>query len=156
VNKAEKEEIKEALGTWLTALCSWDWFVTITLRDPVNRGNWNKPGWATAKRAWRELVEMAQPALGGLKWVRMFEIQYWRGVPHIHGLVGNVDPTVRRMDLVDWGGKKFGWTRVMPYDEKRGAAFYLCKYVTKEIADIEFSRSLDLDRRWSNGRGDNL
>lgn len=142
MNKAEYDEIKQAWGTWLSDLSEWDWFVTLTFRDPEGQGEWTKPGWATAKKAWREFTEAAQPALGELEWVRMFEMQKWRGVPHIHALVGKCDETVRRMELVDWAYERFGITRVEKYDSNKGASFYLCKYVTKSLADIDFSESL--------------
>ena len=81
---------------------------------------------------------LARPPLGELAWVRMFEIQKDRSVPHIHALVGRCDPAVRRMDLVDWAWRRWGMTRVLEYDPGLGASYYLCKYVTKELADIEF------------------
>jgi hypothetical protein len=112
----------------------------MTLRNPPpNTRGWDRPGWASAKTAWKELVGLARPALGELATVRMFEIQKDRSVPHIHALVGNCDPTVRRMDLVDWAYQRWGITRVLEYNEELGARFYLCKYVTKQLADVEFS-----------------
>lgn len=123
------------LGDWIGG---WQWFVTMTLRDPPAGSTWTKPGWATAKRAWRELVGVARPPLGEMAWVRMFELQGWRGVPHIHALVGRCDPSVRRLDLVDWAWQRWGMARVLEYDPRLGARFYLSKYVTKQIADIDF------------------
>jgi hypothetical protein len=112
----------------------------MTLRNPpLNTRGWDRPGWASAKTAWRELVGLARPALGELATVRMFEIQKDRSVPHIHALVGNCDPTVRRMDLVDWAYQRWGITRVLEYNAELGARFYLCKYVTKQLSDVEFS-----------------
>ena len=122
----------------MSSLADWEWFVTMTLRDPPpNSRGWDRPGWASAKRAWRELVSAARPPLGELAWVRMFEIQKDRSVPHIHALVGNCDPSVRRMDLVDWAWHRWGMTRVLEYNAELGASFYLAKYVTKDVADIE-------------------
>ena len=133
------EQLKQAWGDWLSGLADWEWFVTMTLRDPPpNKWGWTKPGWSSAKRAWRELVGLARPPLGQLAWVRMFETQGWRGVPHVHGLVANCDPSVRRMDLVDWAWNRWGMTRVLQYDPRLGARFYLSKYVIKELADLDF------------------
>ena len=42
------------------------------------------------------------------------------------------------MDIVDWSWKHYGMARVLEYDEQLGAQYYLCKYVTKELGDIEF------------------
>jgi len=130
-------ELLQAWGEWISGLAEWQWFVTMTFRDP-GLSTWTKPGWSFAKRAWREFLKRSQPGLGELAWVRVFEIQSWRGVPHIHALVGNVDPSVRRMDLVDWSWKSFGMARILEYDAALGAQYYLCKYVTKELGDIEF------------------
>ncbi len=140
-----KEALRQAWGDWLSGLAEWEWFVTMTLRDPPAKAQdrgWTKPGWATAKRAWRELAGLARPALGVLEWVRMFELQGWRGVPHIHALVGNCDPSVRRLDLVDWAWERWGMARVLEYDPRLGARFYLCKYVSKELADVAFGGNL--------------
>jgi hypothetical protein len=123
----------------LSTLADWQWFVTMTLRDPAGHGTWTKPGWASAKRAWVEFVNRARPALGDLTWVRMFEMTRDRGVPHIHALVANTDATVRRMDMVDWAWRWWGITRVLEYNHELGARFYLCKYITKDVADIEFA-----------------
>lgn len=132
-------ENKKAWGEWLSKF-NWQWFVTMTLRNPVEFvANWTKPGFATAKRAWREFEACARPALDNMYWVRFFEMQRWRGVPHIHALVGNVDESVRRMDLVDWAYGKWGIARVEVYNSSLGAAFYVCKYVSKQLADIDFS-----------------
>jgi hypothetical protein len=137
-----RSELRQTWGEWLGELAEWDWFVTMTLRNPQGVPTWDKPGFATAKRAWGEFTKQAKPALGELTWVRMFEIQPWRGVPHIHALVADVDQSVRRMDLVDWAWDRWGIARVLGYEHQLGARFYLTKYVTKQIADIEFSRNL--------------
>lgn len=132
----------QAWGQWLSELFQWDWFVTMTFRDPpvdTPWRLWTKPGWAYAKRAWRGFVQAAQPALGQLAWVRCFEIQRDRGVVHIHALVGNVDPSVRRMDMVDWAWERYGISRVLEYDPGQGAGYYLSKYLAKDLADIEIS-----------------
>ncbi len=145
-------QAKQEWGDWLSGLAEWEWFVTMTLRDPEELARatpglatWTRPGWASAKRAWRDFAGMARPALGALSWVRMFETQRDRGVPHIHALVGNTDPTVRRLDLVDWCFRRWGITRVLEYDARLGASFYLCKYVTKDVADIDFG---GFDKPW--------
>ena len=122
----------------------------MTLKNPRGICSWTKPGYASAKRAWGEFTARARPALGELEWVRMFEIQHWRGVPHVHALVGNTDPSVRRLDLVDWAWGRWGIARVEEYNKELGARFYLTKYVTKRIADIEFSRNLGRDHSKHN------
>jgi len=43
------------------------------------------------------------------------------------------------MDMVDWCYRQYGIARILPYNPKLGAGYYLCKYLTKELADVEFS-----------------
>jgi len=141
VEITKPEDIMQAWGSWLSGLAQWDWFVTLTFRDPPalpGRGTWTKPGFGYAKRAWDRFLAAIQPAIGDLPWVRCFEMQEWRGVPHIHALVAGVDPTIRRMDMVDWCWLNYGMARILPYDPGLGAAHYLCKYLSKELADVEF------------------
>jgi len=134
-------EVKQAWGNWLTEMAEWEWFVTMTFRDPPHlpgRGTWTKPGWGYAKKAWREFQAVTMPAVDRRRWVRCFEMQEWRGVPHIHALVAGVDPGIRRMDMVDWAWTNYGQARILPYDPSKGAGYYLCKYLSKEMSDIEF------------------
>lgn len=69
------------------------------------------------------------------------EYQRDRGVPHWHMLVSNTGDQ-RRMDWVDWWWQEYGIGRVLPYDRQLGAGYYLSKYVTKELADIQFSSGI--------------
>jgi len=133
--------LKETWGDWITGMDQWEWFVTMTFRDPKIGGTWTKPGWGHAKRAWREFLQVIQPPLGTVEWVRCFEMQKERGVPHIHALVSGTQG-FRRMDMVDWCYRQYGIARILPYDPKLGAGYYLCKYLTKELADVEFSEGL--------------
>ncbi len=137
------QELKQAWGEWISGLSEWEWFVTMTFRDPrPAAGTWTKPGWGYAKGAWRAFIKVIQPALGELTWVRCFELQHWRGVPHIHALVGNSDPAIPWRQMKEWCWQNYGMARVLPYDPALGASFYICKYVTKELGDIEFSGGL--------------
>jgi len=134
-------DLRQVWGDWISGLAEWEWFVTMTFRDPERNGTWTKPGWGHAKRAWREFQKTIQPLLGDLTWVRCFEMQKERGVPHIHALVAGIQG-VRRMDMVDWCYRQYGIARILPYNPKLGAGYYLCKYLTKEMSDVEFSADL--------------
>jgi uncharacterized protein (DUF2126 family) len=68
----------------------------------------------------------------------MFELQKERGVPHIHALLSSPE-LPRRDEAWAWWWKQYGFARILPYDHRLGARYYLCKYITKDIADIEFS-----------------
>ena len=144
-------ELKQVWGDWVDEVGmrkgGWDWFTTLTFRDRTAEEQalgWTKVGWAYSKRACNEFLGHLGDlkGLNDLWWVRCREIQAWRGVPHWHLFVGGV-AGLRRLDLVDWWHDKgYGFARVMPYERELGGRFYLCKYLTKELGDIEFSRNL--------------
>ena len=145
-----KQELKQAWGGFLTELGDksggWDWWATLTFRDPeleAQKRGWTKIGWGYSGRAWDKFILELGLAKGlhDLWWVRGRETQRWRGVPHFHGLIGGVED-LRRMDLVDWWWERYGIARIEAYDRSLGAGFYLCKYVTKELGDIQFSKNL--------------
>lgn len=142
--KCQARELKQAWGTWLTGLADWQWFVTLTFRDPspeeIARG-YTKRGWGYAQKAYSQFLGMLQPALGALYWFKALEYQAWRGVPHIHALIGGLENT-RYAEVAAWYWQKYGFCRILDYDPELGAGFYLCKYVTKELGDIRFSKNL--------------
>ncbi len=137
-------ELKQAWGGWVSQLYPWQWFVTLTFRDrtaeQISRG-WTKVGTAYAKTAYNRFLAYLQPALGSLYWFRAFETQFWRGVPHIHALVGGLD-SLEYAPVSAWYWQRYGFIRVLEYNPQLGAGFYLCKYVTKELGDIRFSHNL--------------
>lgn len=136
------QELSGAWGTWLSGLEEWQWFVTMTFRDPpATTPGYSKVGWAHAKSAWRTFEKLARPACGELLWARAMEIQPWRGVPHWHALVGGLDST-RYRDVSNSLWKNFGFCRILDFDPELGAGYYIAKYATKELGDIEFSPSI--------------
>lgn len=144
-------DLKQAYGDWLDQVGDrkggWDWFATLTFRDRTleeQRLGWTKVGWKYSETACnaflRHLGDLK--GLNDLWWVRCREIQRWRGVPHWHAFIGGV-AELRRLDLVDWWhGQDYGFARVLPYEREKGARFYLCKYLVKELGDIRFSPNL--------------
>ena len=69
------------------------------------------------------------------------EYQHWRGVPHLHGLISGLDNT-QYAELARWYWRGYGFSRILEYDKNMGAGFYLCKYVTKELGQVDLSDSL--------------
>lgn len=53
----------------------------------------------------------------------------------------------RRMVWVDWWYEHYGIARILPYEEKLGAKYYLGKYLTKDLADVQASPQLTLHHR---------
>ena len=137
-----KSELGQAWGEWLSGLAKWDWWVTLTFRDPApNTRGWTRPGWSYAKKGWKDFTGMVRPALGELHWVRAFEIQKWRGSPHIHALVGGLDDR-RFSQIGKWWFNSYGLCRLEEYNPSFGAGYYVAKYVTKSLGDIDFSPGL--------------
>ena len=138
-------ELKQAWGKWLSGLADWDWYATLTFREPSEeeqRRGYTQRGWAYAKRAYNQfLASLPMSLIVNHHWVRMFEFQRWRGVPHIHALISGV-ADLRRDEAWAWWFARYGINRILPYDPTLGAGFYLCKYVVKELGDIQFSKSL--------------
>lgn len=133
-----RSELGQAWGEWLSGLALWQWWVTLTFRDPgPNTRGWDRPGWAWAKRGWADFQSATRPAVGRLVWVRGFEVHRWRGAPHIHALVGGLD-SLRYAEVGLWWWQHYGLCHIEEYNAHRGAGYYLCKYVSKQIADIEF------------------
>jgi len=128
-----------AWGDWLHDIGGWQWFVTLTLRDPKpSSGNWTRPGFAKANAAWDDFAGFVRPALGSLEWVRFFEMQKERGVPHVHGLVKGLDDT-RFKPVSQRMWERYGFNRILEYDPNLGATHYITKYVVKELGDVRFS-----------------
>lgn len=124
----------------------WDWWFTGTFRDrpqsDIQRG-WTKIGVKYANRAWRGFVDelRACRGLGGATWIKGMEYQKRRGVPHFHALISGVKQ-LRRDDAWQWWFQHYGINRIEPYNRELGAGYYLCKYVTKELGDVQFSENI--------------
>lgn len=184
-------DVSQAFGEWLDNMASWDWFATLTFRDPgevpalnnsmpyevVTHGyktilpmadltrsrvrrhdRWSQVGWQFAHKALNNLNSALTPLScddGGDEhylepieqpvWVACMELQQ-RGVPHWHGLFANMGDE-RRMDWVDWWYANYGIARILPYEERLGARYYLGKYLSKQISDIRFSPALAVHLR---------
>jgi len=140
-----QEKIRAAWGAFISSLASWDWFATLTFRDPRSEDQergWTKVGTQYASRAYKAFIKAVQKETPEkIRWVCGLEYQHWRGVPHYHALLNGVQ-NVRRMDFVDWWWDRYGIARILPYNAKEGASYYLSKYVTKDLGDIFFSDSL--------------
>jgi len=113
---------------------SWDWYVTLTFRDWVKSFR--------AHRLFEQFVRELEKAAGiPIFWFRADEIGTRGGRFHIHALVGNV-AHLRRMTWVDRWHELAGIARILPFNSKRGAAYYCAKYVTKQFGDWELSDNL--------------
>ena len=145
VSYESQEKLKNCWGEFISGLSAWDWFATLTFRDrpkaDYDRG-WTKVGTHYASRAFKTFIkEIQKETKTKVRWVCGLEYQKWRGVPHYHVLIQGVSK-LRRLDWLDWWYARYGIARILPYNAKGGASYYLSKYVGKELGEINFSEGL--------------
>tara|TARA_Y100000310_G_C20686271_1_gene819241 strand:- start:2906 stop:3349 length:444 start_codon:yes stop_codon:yes gene_type:complete len=118
-------------GEWLGQF-DWQWFVTLTFRhDPP------KPLTALRKyRRWEKSNDLFFPSNpysfiateDGSKFGRL----------HLHSLVGGQGMGQPKAAWQSWFRDPFGGrARIESYDPKKGASFYISKYVTKSLGEWE-------------------
>lgn len=102
---------------------NWDWFTTLTFRSPPTTYTANN-----RLRRWLNTIQREEKRnIGyykGMEFTRS-------GVPHFHLLMGNLDG-VRRDKYWGLWFRENGRGRILPYDSKLGAGYYLTKYVVKD------------------------
>lgn len=140
--------IRQAWGNWLHYTWAWEWFVTLTFRqDEVGTGR--------ANALWSKwLKQLVKETGNDVQFVRVTEYQRYRGIPHYHALMLNLKH-VRRLKWLDRWVALAGWARVLPYEPKRGASYYLSKYVIKDTGEVVFSDDIQ-DYTRSSHRAEQL
>jgi len=108
---------------------NWDWFATLTFKGlPKTYTAHNR-----VNRWLNTLQRQEKRKIGYYKGMEFTR----QGVPHFHLLMGNLDG-VRRDKYWDLWFTENGRARILPYDPKLGAGYYLTKYVVKdEYTNIE-------------------
>lgn len=115
-------KVREALVSFLNQF-DWDWFTTLTFK--------NSPKTYTAKNklnSWIDTLESEENRKIGYYSTMEFTML---GVPHFHLLMGNLDGVSRRKWWEKWYNSN-GRARILPYDQEKGASYYLSKYVVKD------------------------
>lgn len=146
----ERKKVRRAWGEWLDGL-PWDHYTTLTFGI--------KSGPDFARRAFgRWIRRMEQEAGLPLLWFVGFEDGRMLGRLHLHSLVGNTRELPTSYMAKAWTP---GFSRIVPYRPKHGAAHYIAKYVTKELLDYDvspnFARALAArDRQLRLGVGTEL
>lgn len=136
-----REEITNAMGKWLSTLAPWDVFATWTFSRPVNI----EGAMYMARRHLRWVEKAAGRPVYAFVGVEQGETG---GLLHLHALLGNVAHLRTycgiRLDPGKWGRTcclvhawPCGIARVLPYDPGLGAAFYVSKYVAKQLGEWE-------------------
>jgi len=138
---SDQQELKTAMGEWLAELGPWDVFATWTFSRLVQVNG--VMFWARRHLRWIEKTA-GQPVYAFIG----VERGSAGGLLHIHALLGNVAHLKpycgERLAPGKWGrdcclvhGWPAGIARVLPYDPKLGARFYVSKYITKRLAEWE-------------------
>lgn len=137
--------LREVFADWLSTF-RWAWFGSFTFGyDARVPAVW---------RAWRRYLQRIRKAMKGpvdrdkygdiptdayddvpLAAFTVMERGKLRGTPHLHAFVAGVEELPRNYWWKDWYDHA-GRNEIRPYDDKRGATYYLTKYVLKEHSDI--------------------
>jgi hypothetical protein len=134
-----RRSLAEGWGQFLSRF-SWDWFLSLTFRDEVKSFR--------AHRLFGYFVRDLERAAGiPIFWFRADEIGSHGGRFHIHALIGNVGH-LRRLSWMDRWNCLAGYARILPFEARKGAAYYCAKYVTKQSGDWDLSQNLEAFRQY--------
>ena len=116
----------------------WDWYVTLTFAGDVKT--------FTARnrcKAWLKQIEKAagQP----IAWFRGDEYGERFGKFHMHLLIANVAHLHRFTFMQLWADRN-GYARIFEFDSNKGAAYYVSKYVTKQLGEFELGGDIEAFR----------
>lgn len=130
-SSASYNQVKSLRNTWVSLLnrYNWDWFATLTFNGlPTTYTAHNRVN------RWLRIIEKDIKKKVG--YYRVMEFTRL-GVPHFHLLMGNLDGVRRDKYWKIWF-RENGRARILPYNSKLGASYYLTKYVIKdEYANVE-------------------
>lgn len=120
----DKRVVRE-WGEWLKPR-DWRWFCTMHFRYQVSV--------YSAKKCTSNFIKSISD---NVDYYFAIERSRYGEQMHVHILLGCVvgfDASDIRKEWV----KRYGYSRILPYDKKRGAVYYVSKYVTNPIADYDF------------------
>lgn len=132
-----KAKLPEALGQFLASLAPWSWFV-----NPITFRSEKSPCPDAAIRNIQEwLADVEAHAGKPIGWVIAEEFGALGGRWHCHALVSGTSQLNRRF----WWSeafRRFGRTRIEPFDPAQAGAFYAAKYAAKTLGTIHFGGML--------------
>jgi hypothetical protein len=127
-------ELRDAMAGFL-ARFPWDWFLTLTFRDPV-------PSFTAHRRFSRFARDIEKAANLPVAWFRADEYGPAGGRLHLHALMINT-AALSRLHWMDQWNHRNGYARILAFDPALGAAHYCAKYLTKNFGDWDLSDNLD-------------
>jgi hypothetical protein len=130
--RARRKLLPREYGEFIAGLTPWSWFVTITFKGDA-------PVADAGLAAIREWLADLQAAAGGrpIGWAIAEEFGRVGGRWHCHLLISGVSRLHRRF----WWSeafRRFGRTKIEPFNPLKGAAFYAAKYAAKALGRIHF------------------
>jgi len=144
--RRKRAALPEAFGNFLAGLVLWSWFITISFRDgwrnehrpkdrPSPRSGPPCPDEGLAYIAeW--LADIQADALPNtVGWLIAEEFGRLGGRWHCHGLICGVAHLNREFWWKE-AFRRFGRTRIEPFDPERAACFYAAKYAAKTLGEI--------------------
>jgi hypothetical protein len=138
--RRERRQQARAFGEFLADVSLWDWFVNpISFRDDGPSGP-PVPGLALSriKDFFGLLHKAASKPVG---WVIAEEFGRLGGRYHCHALVTGVADLHRKFWWAE-AHRRFGRTRIEPFDRERAATFYAAKYEAKQLGGLHFGGTL--------------
>ena len=132
-----KAQLPDAFGAFLAGLVAWDWFV-----NPITFGGDAPCSDGAMKRIGEWLADLEAHAGNSIGWVIAEEFGALGGRWHCHGLIYGVSHLHRRFWWAE-AFRRFGRTRIDPFDRARAGAFYAAKYAAKALGTIHFGGTLD-------------
>jgi len=103
----------------------WTWFTTLTFRDlPKSYTAINQT------KKWLKTIEKAEKR--DIGYFMCLEYTKLQNRPHMHLIMGNLEGIARDKWWLSWY-TRYGAARILPFNPVRGAAYYLTKYVIKDI-----------------------
>lgn len=121
-------ELPQAWAEYLSQFNPWSWYGHFTFRD--------YPHPESANKAWNLFTHKLNRKIFGVKywkhpergvtWARGTELQ-GRGAIHFHAILGRIPKDVRRLAWMDEWYELGGISRIFPYEENRGAEYYMSK-----------------------------
>lgn len=122
--------LSEAWGEHLAGM-RWDVWCTLTFEEHLSE--------RAAIMAFNRLVRWLRKDNPGVGWFCAHEVGK-QGRLHLHALIGGLGPGVSRLALWRWWYRRYGRAEFLPYDPERGAAYYISKYVSKDMSYYEIER----------------
>jgi hypothetical protein len=139
--KRGREGVARAYGEYIASLAPWDWFL-----NPISfREGYSKAGPPAPDVAVKGIVEwfgdIQKQAGSPIGWMLGEEFGKLGGRYHCHGLITGVKE-LRRDFWWREAFRRFGRTRIEPFDPERGAAFYAAKYAAKQLGAVRLGGTL--------------